>query len=98
MTKIKSTKQLERHFKGVSNHYRIAILLIVAQYDSLTLEEISGKLNTNFKNVSQHTLRLVQSGLLNKNYKGRMVEHSLSPYGKIFVKFIESFMKTNNNN
>ena len=91
----KTAKQLERHFKGIANHYRIQILLIANEYDGITLDDITDKLNTNFKNISQHTGRLVNSGLLNKRYKGRMVEHSLSPYGKVFVKFIKEFRKLN---
>jgi len=89
--KAKTTKQLERYFKGVANHYRLAILLLVASQPGITVEEITKCLAANFKTISQHTRYLAQSGLLNKSYKGRMVAHKLSPYGKIFAKFIERF-------
>jgi predicted transcriptional regulator len=88
---MKTSKQLERHFKGVSNHWRIDILILVAKNEGMTVENIAECLRANTKTISEHTRRLVQAGLLEKQYKGRTVAHSLSPYGKIFVKFIESF-------
>jgi len=30
---------------------------------------------------------------VNKKYRGKFVEHTLSPYGKIFVRFLQSFQK-----
>lgn len=89
--KLKTSKQLERHFKGVSNHRRIAILILVSKIPNITLEDISENLGCNIKTTSEHTRRLVQAGLLNKEYKGRKVEHKVSPYGKKFCDFIISF-------
>ena len=89
--KIKTSKQLERHFKGVANHRRIAILLLVSKNPDINLEEISENLDCNFKTISEHTRRLVQAGLLNKEYMGRKVGHKVSPYGKIFCDFISKF-------
>ena len=87
----KSPKQLERHFKGVANHRRVEILLLVAQQKGVSVEGISKELKVNFKTISEHARRLVQAGLLDKRYRGRKVEHTLSPYGEIFVRFIRSF-------
>jgi DNA-binding MarR family transcriptional regulator len=91
MGAIKTSKQLERHFKGVGNHHRIDILLLLSQSKDLTLEQISERLECNIKTISGHTYRLVQSGLINKTYSGRSVLHSLSPYGKKIVSFLEIF-------
>ncbi len=88
---MKTTKQLERYFKGAANHWRLGILLLIAENDGLTLEKIVEILDCNVKTVSEHTRRLVQAGLLNKKYQGRQVAHSLSPYGKKFVKFTKTF-------
>jgi len=88
---MKTAKQLERHFKGVANHRRIEILLLIAKNEMISLESIAGSLNCNIKTISEHTRRLVQAGLVNKKYQGRLVAHSLSPYGKKFVRFIETF-------
>lgn len=88
---MKTSKQLERYFKGVANHHRIDILLLVFESSGITVDGIAEKLNKNFKTVSEHTRRLVQAGLLNKKYQGRSVAHSLSPYGKRFIKLIKTF-------
>ena len=42
-TEIKTTKQMERHLKGIANHYRIGILLYLARHPKATLDEIMKK-------------------------------------------------------
>mgnify|MGYP001581693529 CR=1 FL=1 len=88
---MKTPKQLERHFKGAANHWRISILYLVEKEGGISAEEIAEKLNASIKTISQHTKSLVQAGLLNKNYRGRQVAHWLSPYGKTFLRFMKSF-------
>ena len=88
---MKTPKQLERYFKGAANHWRIAILLTVEKNEGIAVEGISNELQANFKTISQHTRSLVHAGLLNKKYQGRQVTHSLSPYGKYFLKFMKTF-------
>ena len=87
----KTSKQLERHFKGVANHCRIAILLLVSKQKGITLDEIAVAVGGNFKTISEHTKKLVQAGLLEKKYLSRYVAHTVTPYGQKFVKFIETF-------
>ena len=91
MNDMKTSKQLERYFKGAANHRRIDILHIVEKSDGITVSGITEKLNANFKTISQHTKSLVVAGLLNKKYKNQQVAHSLSPYGKSFVTFMKAF-------
>jgi len=88
---MKTAKQLERYFKGAANHRRIGILFVVERNDGITVEGVTDALKANFKTISQHTKSLVQAGLLNKKYHGRQVAHSLSPYGKSFLKFMKTF-------
>lgn len=88
---MKTSKQIEKHVKGIANHRRIDILFLISQSRGLTLENISEALDCNFKTVSGHTVKLVSAGLVDKRYYGTSVIHSLSPYGKIFVKFISEF-------
>jgi len=88
---IKSAKQIERHVKGVANHWRIEILLLVAKNEGITVEGIADSLQGNNKTISEHTRRLAQAGLIDKKYVGRTISHTLSPYGKIFYKFITTF-------
>jgi DNA-binding MarR family transcriptional regulator len=90
-SRMKKPSQLERYFKGVANHRRISILLLIDKNPGLSVEEIRDELNGNFKTISQHTRVLVRAGFLNKKYQGRRVIHFLSPYGKKFVEFIKNF-------
>lgn len=91
MKKTKTAKQMERHLKGMANHYRIGILLLLGENDSMTLDSIVSALGANEKTIGEHTRRLYNAGLINKKYRGKFVEHTLSPYGKIFVRFLKSF-------
>jgi DNA-binding MarR family transcriptional regulator len=88
---MKTSQQLERYFKGAANHWRIAILFAVDKNPGISVEGITKELTADFKNISQHTRRLVQAGLLNKKYKGRQVIHELSPYGQAFLEFMKKF-------
>lgn len=91
---MKTAKQMERHLKGMANHYRIEILFLIAASESITLEDIVKALGANEKTIGEHTRRLYQAGLINKKYRGKFVEHNLSPYGKTFVNFLKSFQKS----
>ncbi len=88
---MKTAKQLERHFKGVANHHRIAIMGLIAEQEGIGLDAIAKALEGNFKTISEHTKKLVHAGLVDKKYQGRTVTHKLSPYGKVFYRFITSF-------
>jgi predicted transcriptional regulator len=90
---MRNSFQLEKHFKGIANHRRIDILLLVSKSEGIILDDIATALNCNFKTISGHTSKLVQAGLVDKKYNGRAILHSLSPYGKVFVKFVESAKK-----
>ena len=86
---------MERHLKGIANHYRIAILLHLAKAEKATLAEIVEVMKANEKTIGEHTRRLNIAGLINKKYRGHYVDHTLSPYGKIFVNFLKSFQRIN---
>jgi len=85
---------MERHLKGIANHHRIEILLLISEREGITLEDIVEALGANGKTIGEHTRRLYQSGLINKKYRGKFVEHTLSPYGKTFVRFLQLFRQT----
>lgn len=87
----KKSKQLERHLKGLSNHWRIEILDLIKRMPGVTLEELSNTLKGNSKTISEHTRKLVVAGLVNKKYEGRVVRHHLSPYGERFHSFLSKF-------
>jgi len=87
----KTAKQLERHFKGVANHWRIEILRLVEENEGIGVDKIANTLGANIKTISEHTKKLAQAGLVDKWYFGNSVKYKLSPYGKIFIRFIKSF-------
>ena len=90
----KTAKQMERHLKGVANHRRIEILFLVASEEGISVEGISSRLRCNFKTIAEHTRRLFQAGLIEKKYEGHTVRHKLSPYGRIFITFLKSFLNS----
>lgn len=55
---MKTAKQMERHLKGMANHYRIEILLLVAEHPGITLETVAGTLRASEKTIGEHTRRL----------------------------------------
>ena len=87
----KTPKQLERYFKGVANHHRIAIMKLIAENDNITLQSISETTKISFKNASAHTAKLVAAGLVNKRYMSNFVVHSLSPYGETMLECLNKF-------
>ncbi len=91
--KLKTAKQMERHLKGLANHYRIEILLLISDHSGITLDKIIENLDANVKTIAEHTRRLHNAGLINKKHKGRFVEHTLSPYGRELVNLLKSFQK-----
>jgi len=93
MRKEKTPKQMERHLKGIANHHRIAILLYIARHPDSTLEDVIDALDANEKTIGEHARRLYAAGLIAKRYQGRYVLHALSPYGKLFTDFLQSFRR-----
>jgi len=91
MEKIKTSKQMERHFKGVANYHRIDMLRLIHKQPNITVDKIADILNLDIKNASQHLIKLSHSGLVNKRYKQNNMTHMLSPYGKKFITFIKAF-------
>lgn len=88
--KPKTAKQMERHLKGIANHWRIEILLLIGDHPEITVDGIVEALDGNYSTLAVHTSKLVQAGLIEKKYRGKAVEHRLSPYGKNFVTFLKS--------
>ena len=76
--KVKSPRKLERHFKGVSNHRRIQIILFIARNPGVIQEDIIEELKGNQKTISEHIRRLVIAGLVEKMYEGRALHQNLA--------------------
>ncbi len=89
---FRSPKELERYFKGIANHRRIEILLMIRKNPSLSLDNITEKLEANYKTISGHVAKLIYSGLVSRNQSGERAEYTLTSYGKEVCIFMEDFM------
>ena len=54
----------------------------------LSVQEISDKLKTEFKNISAHITKMAIAGLLMKRNEGNIVRHKLTNRGKSILKFV----------
>lgn len=89
--KPKTSRQMERHLKGVANHRRIDMLFLIAERKGISVEGISMGLKCNLKTASMHLIRLEHAGLVRKRNKGNKVAHELSPYGRTVLEFLKTF-------
>jgi predicted transcriptional regulator len=56
----------------------------------LSLIEIAGKLNINFKTASEHVRRLALADLVTKRNHGAAVLHALTARGVLILKFLRT--------
>ena len=84
-------KKIEKMVKGFANHRRIQILELLDKSPSLSVENISESLNVGFFTISDHIRKLSDTGLIEKNYKGRFVLHTLTKRGKYILSFCKMF-------
>ncbi len=56
------------------------------------MDSITERLNMNYFTAGDHASKLVSAGLVSKKRNKENMEYSISPYGKIFCKFIDEFM------
>ncbi|HVS79763.1 MAG TPA: winged helix-turn-helix domain-containing protein [Candidatus Paceibacterota bacterium] len=89
--RTKTAKQMERHLKGLGNHYRIDILLHVSGKPGLTIDQLAEGVDGNYKTISQHVRYLVHAGLLEVSHESTFAHIKLSPYGGACVEFLKKF-------
>jgi predicted transcriptional regulator len=89
---IKNPKQLEKYFKGIANHRRIEIILLLKDKPMISLDNITEILSANYKTISGHISRLIYSGLVSRSQAGNNAQYFLSPYGKKIYSYISNFM------
>lgn len=84
----KTYREIERIVKGFANHRRVEILELLAKMPEMSVADISGELNINFKTASEHIRRLAIAGLLIKRSDGRSIRHKLTKRGYVILKFL----------
>jgi len=83
-------RKLERVVKGYANHRRIQILELLRNEPELSLDEVSRRLNINFKTGSEHIRRLAIAGLVVKRSDGHNVRHKVTNRGQQVLKFLRT--------
>lgn len=84
----KTNRELERIIKGFANHRRLQVLELLGKEPELSVQEISEKVNSEFKNISAHINKMSIAGLLMKRYDANMVRHKLTNRGKSILQFV----------
>ncbi len=87
---MKKPRELEKIVKGCANHRRVQILILLGEKPELSLFELAELLKINFKTASEHTRRLVISGLVMKRNEGAAVRHALTHRGHLILKFLRT--------
>lgn len=76
--------------KGVANHRRISILLLLERNPGLSLLDIAELLKWNFKTTADHVRRLATAGLVSKGRHTGSVPHKLTKRGQVVLKFLRT--------
>ena len=84
----KTSKELERITKGFANHRRLQVLELLDKEPELSVQEISEKLKSEFKNISAHISKMAIAGLVMKRNEGNMIRHKLTKQGKSILQFV----------
>lgn len=84
----KTNRELERIVKGFANHRRLQVLELLGKEPELSLQEISQRLKSDFKNISAHINRMAVAGLVMKRSDSKSVRHKLTKRGNIILKFV----------
>ncbi len=81
--------ELETIVKGFANHRRLDILDLLEGESELSLQEISQRLDINFKTASEHLRRLMLAGLIVKTNDANFVLHTITPRGRKVLEFLK---------
>ncbi|MFQ5676222.1 MAG: winged helix-turn-helix domain-containing protein [bacterium] len=76
--------------RGFANHRRIEIMELLSKNPELSVFDIAGELNVNFKTISEHVRRLAVAGLVMKRSEGAAVRHRLTHQGELVLKFLRT--------
>lgn len=82
-----SYKKLERIAKGTASHRRMQILDLLEREPELSVTEISVKIKSDLKNVSEHIRKLSIAGLIAKRNQGKNIRHKLTNRGNLILTF-----------
>lgn len=81
-------RNAERVMKGVANHRRIEVMSLLRESPELSVTELTKELKIDFRTASEHTRKLVQSGLVMKRSDSVSVRHRLTKLGEQVLNFL----------
>ncbi len=81
-------RKLERIVKGFANHRRLQVLELLSKEPELSVQEISERLKSEFKNISAHINKMAIAGLVMKRSDSKSVRHKLTNRGNVILKFV----------
>lgn len=87
---VKNYRTLERLVRGFANHRRIEILELLKKEPELSVDEVSGNLNINYKTAADHLRRLTIAGLLLKRSDSVSIRHKLTLRAENVLKFLRT--------
>ena len=85
-----TTTKMQRFLRSFASKRRIDILLLIEKENNLSIREISKKLRTGEQNISLHTFKLLNAGLIAKMQLKNKVVHTLTSRGKFILAFIKN--------
>ncbi len=74
--------------KGVANHRRVEVLLLLKESPELSVSELARLLRINFRTASEHMRKLVHAGLAMKRSDSVSVRHRLTKLGDHMLHFL----------
>jgi predicted transcriptional regulator len=83
----KRLRKIERVVKGFANHRRLQVLFILDEEPELSVDDLSIRTKSNYKNIADHVAKLAVAGLIMKRSVGHSVRHKLTPLGKSILEF-----------
>ena len=86
---MKKNNQIEYIVKGFANKTRIEIIFLLDKKPELSVSEISSIVNKEPKNISQHLLKMMATGILMKRNHANEVRHRLTEKGKMIFRFLK---------
>ena len=74
--------------KGVANHRRIEILVLLKERPEQSVSELAEILRIDFRTAAEHLRKLVHAGLVMKRSDGASVRHALTGLGSDMLHFL----------
>lgn len=83
-----AAQDVERLTKGLANAKRIAILLTLDRKNPLTIDQIQAQVPMHYKTLNMHIQRLYHGELVNKEYKGQLINIYITKRAKKILTFL----------